>query len=112
MFCPGDLAKLGDVAITLESNGTSAWFTVTCITTGGPATTVTWTRDTDTVTEGAETVLDDRVTAQYTHTLIVTEPTTFNATYSCTVSNKKSSYYVSEKIKSTVVPNGSGKKNL
>ena len=96
------------MAVTLESNGTSAWFTVTCITIGGPATTVTWTRDTGIVTEGTETVLDDQVTAQYTHTLTVTEPTTFNATYSCTVSNKKSSYYVSEEIKTTVIPNGSG----
>ena len=47
--------------------------TVTCISTGGPATTVTWTRDsTTTVTEGTETVLDDPETAQYTHTLTVT----------------------------------------
>ena len=49
-----------------------AQFTLTCISTGGPATNVTWTRDTDTVSEGVETVLDDRVTAQYTHNLTVT----------------------------------------
>ena len=41
----------------------SLQFTLTCISTGGPATTVTWTRDSDTVTEGTETVLDDPVTA-------------------------------------------------
>ena len=46
--------------------------TLTCISTGGPATTVTWTRDSIIITEGAETVLNNRVTAQYTHTLIVT----------------------------------------
>ena len=46
--------------------------TLTCISTGGPATTVTWTRDSITVTEGTETVLDDLETAQYTHTLTVT----------------------------------------
>ena len=48
-------------------NGPSPQFTLTCISTGGPATTVTWTRDSVTVTEGTETVLDDPVTAQYMH---------------------------------------------
>ncbi|CAI8029811.1 hypothetical protein GBAR_LOCUS16917, partial [Geodia barretti] len=43
-------------------------FTLTCISTGGPATTVTWTRDSTTVTQGTQTVLNDGVTAQYTHT--------------------------------------------
>ena len=47
-------------------------FTLTCISTGGPATTVTWTRDSVTITEGTETVFDNPVTAQYTHTLTVT----------------------------------------
>ena len=77
--------------ITVESDGTSPQFTLTCISTGGPATNVTWTRDNDTVTEGNKTVLDDRVTAQYTHSLTVTETTSFNDTYSCTVSNNKPS---------------------
>ena len=44
-------------------------FTLTCISTGGPATTVTWTRDSTTVTEGTETVLNHPVTAKYTNTL-------------------------------------------
>ena len=61
--------------------------TLTCISTGGPATTVTWTRDSITVTEGTETVLDDPVTAQYTHTLAVTA----GGEYTCTVSNNKPS---------------------
>ena len=61
--------------------------TLTCISTGGFATTVTWTRDSTTVTKGTETVLDDPVTAQYTHTLIVTT----GGEYTCTVSNNKSS---------------------
>ena len=43
--------------------------TLTCISTGGPATYVTWTRDSVTLTEGTETVLDDPVTATYAHTL-------------------------------------------
>ena len=65
-------------------------FTLTCISTGGPATTVTWTRDsTTTVTEGTETVLDNPETAQYTHTLTVTGRRP--GAYACTVSNSKSS---------------------
>ena len=61
--------------------------TLTCISTGGPATTVTWTRDSITVTEGNEPVLDDPETAQYTHTLNVTT----GGEYTCTVSNNKPS---------------------
>ena len=61
--------------------------TLTCISTGGPATTVTWTRDSTTVTEGTETVLDDPETAQYTHTLAVT----IEGEYTCTVANFASS---------------------
>ena len=67
----------------------SPQFTLTCISTGGPATTVTWTRNSDTVTEGSETVLDDRMTAQYTHTLTVTGR--LGGLYTCTVANNKPS---------------------
>ena len=79
------------LALTEDSdlNGASPQFTLTCISTGGPATTVTWTRDSDTVTEGTETVLDDRVTAQYTHTLTVTGR--LGGLYTCTVANDKRS---------------------
>ena len=63
--------------------------TLTCISTGGPATTVTWTRDNVIVTEGTETVLDDPVDAQYTHTLTVTGSQGGN--YTCTVANNKPS---------------------
>ena len=60
---------------------------LTCISTGGPATTVTWIRDSTTITEGTETVLNDPVIAQYTHTLTVTAA----GVYTCTVSNNKPS---------------------
>ena len=63
-------------------------FTLTCISTGGPATTVTWTRDSTTVTEGTETVLNDPVTANYTHTLT---GTVGNAgIYTCRIANNVS----------------------
>ena len=86
--------SLGDIGIANMSmnilsdlNGNSPKFTLTCISTEGPATTVTWTRYSTTVTEGTGTVLDDPVTAQYTHTLTVTT----GGEYTCTVSNNKPS---------------------
>ena len=72
-----------------DLNGPSPQFTLTCISTDGPATNVTWTRDSNTVTEGTETVLEDRVTAQYTHNLIVTGR--LGGLYTCTVANDKPS---------------------
>ena len=69
-------------------NGESLRFTLTCTSTGGPATTVTWTRDTQKVS-GGMTVLDDPVTTQYTHTLAVTGR--LGGQYQCIVSNNKPS---------------------
>ena len=77
----GNITISGDVTFDPDLR------TLTCISTGGPATTVTWTRDSSTVTEGTETVLNDPVTAQYTHNLTV------NAwgIYTCNVTNNKPS---------------------
>ena len=81
-LCSGDVMISGD--LTYDSDQ----LTLTCISTGGPATTVSWTRDSTTViTEGTETVLNDAVTARYTHTLNVTTA----GVYTCTVSNDKPS---------------------
>ena len=87
----GDISVSGGVILTVNSdlNGASPQFTLTCISTGGPATTVTWTRDSTTITEGTETVLNDPVTAQYTHTLSVTGR--LPGLYRCTVANNKPS---------------------
>ena len=86
----GDITVLG-IIFTADSdlNGATPQFTLTCTSTGGPATTVTWTRDSVTVTEGTETVLDDPLTAQYTHTLTVTGR--LEGLYTCTVANNKPS---------------------
>ena len=73
------------LAVDSDLNGASPQFSLTCISTGGPATTVTWTRDAVTVTEGTETVLDNRVSAQYNHTLTVTGR--LPGLYTCTVAN-------------------------
>ena len=91
VFILGDITISGGISFTLDSNlnGISPQFTLTCISTGGPATTVTWTRDSVTVTEGTQTVLDNRVTSQYTHTLTVTGR--LRGLYTCTVANNKPS---------------------
>ena len=87
----GDVIVADDIRYTLESdiNEASSQLILTCTSTGGPATTVTWTRDSVTVTEGSETVLDEPVTARYTHTLTVT--TRQAGVYTCTVANNKPS---------------------
>ena len=86
---------IGDISITTDTldfvlaginEANTPEFNLTCISTGGPATTVTWTRDSVTV-KGTETVLDDPVTAQYTHTLTVTGRQA--GLYTCTVANNK-----------------------
>ena len=75
-------------AVDSELNGGSPQFILTCTSTGGPATTVTWTRDSETVS-GGMTVLNNAVTAQYTHTLTLTER--LGGQYQCNVTNNKSS---------------------
>ena len=74
-----------ELVIDFSTAGTSPQFTLTCISTGGPATIVMWTRDSVNITEGTKTVLDNRTTAQYTHTLTVTGRQV--GIYKCTVSN-------------------------
>ena len=77
------------MTVISDLNGPSPQFSLTCNSTGGPATTVTWTRDDVTFTRGTETVLIDPVTAQYTHTLTVSGRP--EGLYTCTVSNSKPS---------------------
>ena len=77
--------------MTLNSdlNGVRPQFTLTCVTRGGPATSVHWIRG-DALASGIETtVLDDPVTAQYTHTLTV--KSWWGGLYHCIVSNDKPS---------------------
>ena len=82
------LIHLGDITtggVTYDPNQR----TLTCISTGGPATTVTWTRDSTTVTEGNQTVLVDATSAEYVHTLTVTGIE--RGLYRCIVANNKPS---------------------
>ena len=86
----GGVSIPGSMQLRVDSDlhGNSPQFTLTCISTGGPATTVTWTRDSEEVL-GGMTVLDNTETAQYTHTLTVTGR--LPGQYQCTVSNSKPS---------------------
>ena len=96
LFFEGDTTIPGGMTLTAESdfNGASPQFTLTCISTGGPATTVTWTRDSATAMGDAVTVLDNTETATYTHTLTVTGR--LGGDYQCTVSNAKPSEAVAD----------------
>ena len=89
VLCAGDITVSGTITFTVVSdlNGASPRFILTCISTGGPATTVTWTRDSEMLT--GSTVLNNAETAQYTHTLTVTGR--LGGLYTCTVSNDKPS---------------------
>ena len=82
------------MTLTVDSdlNGASPQFTLTCISTGGPATTVTWTRNSATAMGDEMTVFNDAETATYTHTLTVTGR--LGGDYQCTVSNAKPSVAV------------------
>ena len=79
----------GGVTLTVDIDEFSPQFTLSCISTGGPSTTVTWTRDCTTVTHGTETVLVNATTAEYIHTLNVTGR--MEGRYTCTVANNKPS---------------------
>ena len=74
----------------------STHFVLTCTSTGGPATNVTWTRGSDEdnlvpVSENTSvSVLVNATTAQYIHTMNVSG-TKLPAVYGCTVSNNKPS---------------------
>ena len=87
----GDITIPNGMTMTVVSdlNGTSPQFTLTCVSTGGPATTVTWTRYCGDVVGDEMSVLDNTETAQYTHTLTVTGLPI--GLYQCNVSNDKPS---------------------
>ena len=82
----GEVGIDGEIGFTLVSELTAVepQFTLSCNSTDGPATSVIWTRGSDTVGKGT-TVLNDAVTAHYTHTLTVTGR--LGGVYVCTVSN-------------------------
>ena len=99
-FCKGTVNTL-TLTTGSDLNGvgvSTPHFTLTCISTGGPATTVTWTRDSETIlddnTFSLTTELNNAVIAQYTHTLTITGR--LGGLYTCTVANERPSQAVME----------------
>ena len=91
-FNKGDVIMSGGMTFTMVDPGlnTSLQFTLTCISTDGPATTVTWTRDSGTASGDEMTAFNGNTTApQYTHTLTVTGR--LEGLYTCTVANNRPS---------------------
>ena len=79
--------------LTSELNAPTPIFTLTCTSTGGPATAVSWTVNNSAVTEDSAhvtfQVLTNGVTATYNNTLRVTGR--LIGVYECNVSNSKPS---------------------
>ena len=80
--------------LTSELNATIPTFTLTCTSTGGPATNVTWMVNNRTVTEDEDHHITSQIPiypekATYNHTLAVTGR--LEGQYECRVSNTKSS---------------------
>ena len=71
-----------------ELNATPPVFTLTCTSTGGPATTVFWTRGSTTLYSTSQTVTDTEE-GRYMNTLMVAMGEA--GVYDCTVSNNRSS---------------------
>ena len=95
MFSTGDVVVSSkQFQLTSGPNATTPTFTLTCTSTGGPATTVSWTVNNHTVTEDSahnitSQILTDPESATYTHTLTVTGR--LEGRYECRVSNRESS---------------------
>ena len=91
----GQVTISGAVNFQLETEPSASTpeFTLTCISTGGPATTVSWTRDSNAVTANNDHIISSRVTdtvaATYVHALRVTGRLV--GSYECSVSNSRTS---------------------
>ena len=94
MFSTGDVVVSSiQFQLTSERNPTTPTFTLTCTSTGGPATTVSWRKDgtmlSDNSTYSISSQVTDAETATYTHTLRVTGRPF--GEYKCNVSNNRPS---------------------
>ena len=88
----GQVTIQGEITFRLDTDPATdpPVFNLTCTSTGGPATTVSWSRDGVVLTENSNynitsQILIDTVTATYIHTLRVTGKLVVE--YECTVSN-------------------------
>ena len=85
---------LHTISADIRADATTPTFTLTCTSTGGPVTTVSWRRDGEILNDNSNysissQVLTDAETATYSHTLRVTGRPF--GEYECNVSNRKPS---------------------
>ena len=90
IYCIAGDVTIDSMELTVDSDlyGESPQFTLTCVSTGGPATNVTWNKNSSEILMGM-TVLNNTVTAQYNHKLTVTGR--LPGRYQCTIFNNKPS---------------------
>ena len=95
----GQVSLSGEIAFQLNNAATPV-FTLTCTSTGGPATTVSWRRDgtmlSDDSNHDITSQMTDSVTATYTHTLTVTGRR--DGLYQCSVSNIRTPSTISRSL--------------
>ena len=86
----GEVTIPGEISFQLNSelNANPPVFTLTCTSTGGPATTVTWTRGSTTLSGGTSRIVDN-TTGTYENKLRVAMREA--GVYDCGVSNSRSS---------------------
>ena len=86
----GQVTISGEINFQLDSelNANLPVFTLTCTSTGGPATTVSWTRGSTMLSDTSQ-IVTNTVTGTYTNTLRVDMRAA--GVYLCTVSNSRSS---------------------
>ena len=108
-LCTGELDVPDDVQFSLISplNALTPIFTLTCTSIGGPATTVTWTRDTSVLTNSNEYSLSqmvlDSVTATYSNQLTVTGR--LPDRYQCNIGNGEGSDIEDLQVQSKICTN-------
>ena len=98
-FCPGRISRQQDIEfqLLLEPNVEPPVFTLTCVTTGGPPTTVTWTRDGTAIDYQSNSsfrfsrTVTDFIAATYNNTLTVTG--NFPGRYSISAQNRNTVQY-------------------
>ena len=99
----GSIEISNALTLTLESDlsGANPQFTLTCISIGGPATTVTWTRDSHRINSYCIKI-NNATTAQYTHTLTVTGRLGGLYTYTAVANNTPSENSTSLTVQSII----------
>ena len=96
--CAGSIQFEGTVLFTAISDlyGKRPTFTLTCVSTGGPVTCVTWKKDEKIISNAnSSSILNNTMTGRYIHTLTVTGR--LAGMYECKVANNQPTSTASQK---------------